>query len=104
MSANGSSRRRALAVVAPLTSQRLVGRCGRRRATTIAVVDIVLHVLVELLEKEGALQTHLLHAPVQAQDALAGRVVGLFDVVDAATDVDTFAVVCAFDRRRKILL
>lgn len=55
MSADGSSGRRALAVVAPLTPQRLVGRCGRRRATTVAVIDIVLHVLVELLEKEGTL-------------------------------------------------
>lgn len=63
------SRRRALAVVATFAAQRLVG--GRRRgaAAAVAVVDVVFHVLVDLLEKEGALEAHLLDAAVQAGDA-----------------------------------
>jgi hypothetical protein len=79
----GSGGRRAFSVVAAFAPERLVG--------------VVLHVLVELLEEEGALQTHLLDAPVQAQDALAGRVVGLLNVVDAPAEFNAFAIVGAFD-------
>lgn len=90
-------RRRALPVVAALAPQRLVGGCWRWRAAAVAVVDVVFHVFVELLEKEGALKTHLLDAAVQAQDALACRVVGLVNVVDAPAEFDAFAVVCGLD-------
>jgi hypothetical protein len=93
----GSWGRRALSVVAAFTPERLICGRGRRRAASVAVIDIVFHVLVELLEKKCALETHLLDAAIQAQDALAGRVVGLFNVVDAPAEVDAFAVISTFD-------
>lgn len=68
-------RRRRLSQVAAFAPQRLVCRRRRRRATAVAVVNVVFHVFVQLLEEEGTLQTHLLHTSVQTQDALAGRVV-----------------------------
>jgi putative intracellular protease/amidase len=61
-------------------------------------------VFVELLEEEGALEAHLLDAAVEAQDALARAVVGFFDVVDAAPEIDAFAVVGGFDGRRQVFL
>jgi hypothetical protein len=90
--------RRALSVMAPLAPQRFIRRRGRWRTTPIAIVDVVFHVLVELFEQEGALETHLLDAPIEAQDALAGGVVGFFDIVNAASQVDAFAVVGGLDR------
>lgn len=60
--------------------------------------------LVELLEQEGALEPHLLDAPVEAQDALARRVVGVFDVGYAPAQVDAFAVVGRFDGGGKVFL
>ena len=103
-SAAASRRRRALAIVTALAPQWLV--CGRRgrRAAAVAVVDVVFHVFVELLEEEGALEAHLLDAAVEAQDALARAVVGFFDVVDAAPEIDAFAVVGGFDGRRQVFL
>jgi hypothetical protein len=100
----GAGGRRALSVVGAFAAQRLVGGCGRRGAAAVAVVDVVFHVFVELLEEKGALESHFLDASIKAQDALAGRVVGLFDVVDAPAEVDAFAVVGGFDRGREIFL
>lgn len=59
---------------------------------------------VELLEEEGALEAHLLHAAVEAQDSLTGGVVGLFDVVNAAAELDAFAVVGGFDGGGEVFL
>jgi hypothetical protein len=100
----GAGGRRAFSVVGAFAAQRLVGGCGRWGGTAVAVVDVVFHMFVELFEKEGALEAHLLDAPVKAQDALAGRVVGLFDVVDAPAEVDAFTVVRSFDRGREVFL
>lgn len=97
-----TKRRRALPVVAPFAPQGLIGWGGRWAAAAIAVVDIVLHVLVQLLEQECALEAHLLDAAVQACDAQARAVVVLFNVGYAAAEVDAFAVVGAFDRRREV--
>lgn len=76
--------RRALAVVAAFAAQGLVGGRGRGAGAAVAVVDGVFHVFVELLEEEGALEAHLLDAPVEPRDAEPRAVVVLFDVVDAA--------------------
>jgi hypothetical protein len=54
-------------------------------------------VFLELVEEEGALEAHLLDAPVQALDALSCAVVVLLDVVDAPAQFDAFAVVGGFD-------
>lgn len=97
-------RRRALAVVTALAAQRLVRGRGRRTAAAVAVVDGVFHVLVDLLEEEGALETHLLDAAVQARDAQTGAIVVLLNVVDAPADVDAFPVVGAFDRGWEVFL
>lgn len=99
-----SRRRRALPVVTAFAPQRLVGRCGRRAAASVAVVDIVFHVLVDLLEKESSLQTHLLDTAVKARDAQARAIIVLFDVVDAPTNLNAFAVICCLDRRWKVFL
>ena len=97
-----TKRRRTLPIVAPLAPQGLI-RWGRRRAAAaIAVVDVVLHVFVELLKKECALESHLLDAAVQACDAQARAIIVLFDVGYAAAEVDAFSVVGAFDRGRKV--
>jgi hypothetical protein len=88
----------------PLTPQRLIRRRGRRTATPVAVVDVVFHVFVQLLKEKGALEAHLLDAAVEAQDALARAVVAVFDVGDAAAQVDAFSVVGGFDRGGEVFL
>lgn len=97
-----TKRRRALPVVAPLAPQGLIRWGGWWAAAAIAVVDIVLHVLVQLLEKECALEAHLLDAAVQACDAQARAVVVLFNIGYAAAEVDAFAVIGPFDRRGEV--
>lgn len=92
----------ALPIVAPFASQWLVCWSGRWAAAAIAVVDVVLHVFVELLKKKCALETHLLNSAVQACDAQARAVIVLFDIGYAAAEVDTFPVVGAFNRGRKV--
>jgi hypothetical protein len=84
--------------VAPLAPQGLV--CWRRwwAAAAIAIVDVVLHMFVQLLQQECALEAHLLDSAIQACDAQARAVVVLFDVGYAAAEVDAFAVVGTFDR------
>lgn len=52
---------------------------------------------INLFEEEGALEAHLLDSAVEARDAQAGAVVGVFNVGDAAAQVDAFSVVCCFD-------
>lgn len=93
--------RRVLAVAA-LAPQRLIGGCGRGAAAAVRVVDVILHVLVQLLEEEGALQPHLLYGAVQTIDAQARAVVVLLNVVYAAPQLDAFAVVCRLDRRGEV--
>lgn len=87
----------ALSVVAPLAAQRLVGWGRRGAATPIAVVDVVLHVLVELFEEKSALEAHLLDSTVQSGYAQARAIVVVFDVGYPAAKVDAFAVVGGFD-------
>lgn len=66
--------------MAPLAAQRLVGWGGRGAATPITVVDVVLHVLVELFEEKSALEAHLLDSTVQAGYAQARAIVIVFNV------------------------
>lgn len=96
--------RRRLLPVRTLTPQRLVRRRRWGRTAPVAVVKVVFHVLLQLLEEEGALEPHLGDASVQPFDAEARAVVVLFDVVDAAPQLDAFAVVGCLDRRWEVLL
>lgn len=57
--------------------------------------------LGELLEQESAFEAHLHDCSVQAGFALAGGIVGLFDVVEAALELDALSVVGLFYRGRE---
>jgi hypothetical protein len=96
-------RRCALAVGA-FAAQRLVGGRRGRAAAAVAVVDAVFLMLLQLLEQEHALQTHLLDAAVQPLNAHPRAIVVLFNVVDSAPQVDAFSVVCRLDGRGEVLL
>lgn len=87
-----------------LAAQGLV--CGGRRRGTAAVrvVHVVFLVLLQLLEEKGTLESHLLDAAVQPCDALARAIVVLFNVGDAAAELDAFSVVSGFDRGREFFL
>jgi len=54
-----------------------------------------------LLEEEGAFETHLHDCSVQTGFALASGIVGFFDVVQAALQLDALSVVGLFYRRRE---
>jgi hypothetical protein len=83
--------------VTALAAERLVCGCWRDAGAAFRVVEAVVLVFLELVEEEGALEAHLLDAPVQALDALSCAVVVLLDVVDAPAQFDAFAVVGGFD-------
>jgi hypothetical protein len=61
-------------------------------------------VLVQLLEEEGALEAHLLHAAAESLEAEARVVVAVFDVANAPAQFDAFPVVGGFDRGREVFL
>jgi hypothetical protein len=88
--------------VAPLAAQRLVCRGGWWAATPITVIDIVLHVLVQLFEEKGALEAHLLDSAVQTGYPQARAVIVVFNVGYSAAQLDAFPVVGGFDRWRQV--
>ena len=90
--------------MAPLAPQRLVGRRGRRAATSVRVVHIVFHVFVQLLEEESAFKAHLLDPAMKALDAQARAIVAILNIGDAPSEIDTLFVVCLLYRRRKVRL
>lgn len=90
--------------MAALAPQRLVGGCRRRTATPVRVIDAELHVLLELLEEEGALESHLLDATVQTADAYARAIVTVFNVGYAPSEINAFLVVSFLHRRREVCL
>jgi hypothetical protein len=56
---------------------------------------------MELLQKESSLKTHLLNLPLQPiQTELCGSV-GFFDLVRSLLELNTFAMVGLFHRRRE---
>jgi hypothetical protein len=58
-----------------------------------------LQAFCQLLEEKGAFEAHLHDGPVETGFALAGGVVGFFDFVESALQLDAFAVVGLFYRR-----
>lgn len=76
-----------------LAPQRFVGRCRWRAGTAIRIIDVVFHALVELFEEECALEAHLHDRTVETADPQASRVIVLFNVVNAAAELDAFPVV-----------
>ena len=61
----------------------------------------ILQALCELLEQESAFEAHLHDCSVQAGFALASGIVGFFDVVEAALELDALSVVGLFYRGRE---
>jgi len=59
-------------------------------------IGSVLQAGCELLEQESAFEAHLHDCSVQAGFALAGGIVGFFDVVEAALELDALSVVGLF--------
>lgn len=83
----------------PFRPQRLVRRRRRRGGTSVGVVDVVFHMLVELLEEEGALKAHFCDCAVEPLYAEPRAVVVLLDVIDPSSEFDAFAIVGGFDGR-----
>jgi hypothetical protein len=98
-----ATRRRLLPMTAFAAAWFIRGR-RRGRGAAIRVVDIILHVFHELVEEKCALEAHLGDCAAEAFDAQARAVVAIFDVVDAAAELDAFSVVSCFDRWREIFL
>lgn len=63
----------------------------------IAALNIRLHSLAQLLQKERPLQSHLHDRAVEAHSSGSGFFVGGFDFVQAALKLDAFSVVGFFD-------
>lgn len=75
----------------------------RRRAwAAFGVFDICACALGELLEEEGALDAELLNLAFDAGDADSGGVVGFFDLVVAALELDALSAVGLLDRGREL--
>jgi len=75
------------------------GASYRRHAllpAPLAAVDVVLHTFAELFEEEGALEAHFHYCAVEAEAARTGFLVGGLDFVEAAFELDAFAVVGFF--------
>jgi hypothetical protein len=59
---------------------------------------------MQLLEEEGALQSHLGDGAIETLDAKASTVVVFFDIVDAAAQLDAFPVVGGLDRGGQVFV
>ena len=90
-------------VVSPTSLMSLArrgSRTYRARAllsTRVATLDIWLHSLAQLFQQESPLQSHLHDRAVEAQPPNPGFLVRGFDFVQAALELNAFAVVCFFD-------
>ena len=83
--------------------QRGVGRayCRRRTVALVAVIDIVLHSLRNLLKQEGSLKPQFHDGSLDTSLARADDIVAVFDLVDAPLQLDALAVVGSFDGWRE---
>lgn len=86
----------------PLAAQGLVCWSGWWTATSIAVIDVVFHVLVELFKKKGALEAHLLDPAIQTGYPQARAVIVVLDIGYSATQFNAFPVVGGFDGWRQV--
>ena len=73
----------------------------RRAFALVAVIDVVLHPLRELLQQECSLKSEFHDGALDASLARAYDIVAVFDLVDAPLELDAFAVIGSFDRGRE---
>lgn len=78
-------------------ARRLTYRAHALLSTRFAALDVGLHPLTQLFQQEGTLQSHLHDRAVEAQPPNPGFLVRGFDFVQAALELNAFAVVCFFD-------
>jgi hypothetical protein len=78
-------------------------RMYRRRRTValVAVIDIVLHSLRNLLEQEGSLKPQFHDGSLDTSLACTNDIVAIFDLIDAPLQLDALAVVGSFDGWRE---
>jgi hypothetical protein len=78
-------------------ARRLTYRAHALLSARLAALDVGFHSLAQLFQQEGPLQSHLHDRAVEAHPPNPGFLVGGFDFVQAALELDAFAVVCFFD-------
>lgn len=77
-----------------LIAIRIIGRSIRNRF--LSTIGSVLESLCELFKQESAFKAHFHDCSVETGFALTGGIVGFFDVVQAALELDALSVVGFF--------
>lgn len=77
------------------------GCVHRLVAAALGLVNVDVHALAEFVEEEGAFEAHFHDGAVEADAFEFCFVVGGFDFVDAALELDAFAVVRLLHARRQ---
>jgi hypothetical protein len=78
-------------------ARRLTYRAYTLLSARLTALDVGLHSLAQLFQQEGPLQSHFHDRAVEAHPSNPGFLVRGLNFVQAALELDAFAVVCFFD-------